>query len=115
LARKVATQIGRDLNDGISVFSPTIPQRVINEHKGRVYFVEAVGLSAVKIGAAANIRRRIGQLQIGCPAELRILFHEEGGKVREQELHRTFGAQRIRGDWFRLEGQVAEYVSRNCR
>lgn len=112
LARKVANQIARDLNAGASIGDPEIPRRIVREHDGYVYIIEAIGLAAVKIGVAFDIRRRLGQLQVGCPADLRILLRQKGGKARELELHREFEDLNIRGDWFRLKGALADYVSR---
>jgi len=117
LARRIANRIANDLNEGLMIGDVKIPSRIVRENCGYVYFMEAVGLQAVKIGAAANIDRRLGQLQVGCPAELRVLLLEEGGKARELELHREFEGFHIRGDWFRVDGAVADYIAQqtdNC-
>jgi len=111
LARKVANQIAGDLNKGLPIGDPRIPAHVVRRHNGFAYFVEAMGLNAVKIGSAVDVERRVTQLQVGCPAELRPLFWQEGGEVRELELHREFAGLHIRGDWFRKEGPLADYIA----
>jgi hypothetical protein len=39
-----------------------------------------------------------------------LLVVEEGGVERERELHRRFGASRVRGEWFRPTVALRAYV-----
>ena len=74
-----------------------------------VYFIEAEGLGLVKIGCADDARKRIGDLQVGCPVNLilRGVQHVDDASGHERSLHRTFAHLRTRGEWFRIEGDLA--------
>jgi hypothetical protein len=67
-----------------------------------VYFVEAVGLDAVKIGWASDLGMRLKGLRTGCPAPLRVLRVIRGGHALELAMHERFKAHRTSGEWFRL-------------
>ncbi len=77
-----------------------------------VYFLEATGTGLVKIGkATGDPKSRVAWLQTGSAAELRLLHWIEGrNKGDEAALHRRFKHLRVRGEWFRFEGELAEYV-----
>lgn len=68
-----------------------------------VYFMR-VG-NRVKIGYTTNLRLRRATLM---PEEL--MATESGGPAREAELHTQFAAYRTSGEWFRLEGELADYI-----
>lgn len=72
--------------------------------EGFVYFIEAVGLGRVKIGLAADVKKRCSQLQVASPTTLALLGVVGTDDVRrlEVDLHRRFSALRDRGEWFRL-------------
>lgn len=69
-----------------------------------VYAIGAAGHQAVKIGYAAQPRKRLADLQIGCPLALvlRWAFPAESATHVERALHKRFVRQRIRGEWFDL-------------
>ena len=60
----------------------------------------------VKIGTSANPRARLAQLRWD-----ELLAFERGGRSREQARHAQFAAHRLGGEWFALEGDLAEHVS----
>jgi len=67
----------------------------------------------IKIGkATGRPAMRVGQLQAGCPYPIVVIGHFSGGFKEESELHRRFAAYRTQGEWFREEGELAEYVSK---
>lgn len=74
-----------------------------------VYFCAVPGIAQVKIGWAANIRRRLNELACGAPV-LVLLGHQQGVRSDELALHDRFVAYRMRREWFRLEGEVLAYV-----
>lgn len=76
-----------------------------------IYFIEAVGANAVKVGYAANVGVRIKYLQTGCPFELRILKIIEGSRQDEAALHRKWWQAHLRGEWFTLSKLRAEIVA----
>lgn len=82
---------------------------------GHIYFIEAVGLAAIKVGwAKRSVQRRLSQLQIGCPVELRLLFSMVGAPLHERLLHHRFKAFRLRGEWFRADFELRRYIEDLC-
>lgn len=84
--------------------------RRLHEEGGVIYFLEAVGLGLVKIGCSIDPRTRLQKLDEMMPCDTRVLLVREGGKAHEQELHRRFAAQRVRGEWFRFDLEVRAAV-----
>lgn len=75
-----------------------------------VYFIQCGDSGPVKIGQTRNVLKRLAELQSS---------HHETLVVRcalplvdglEAHLHRSFEAQRIRGEWFRFEGGLVEFL-----
>ena len=77
--------------------------------KGVVYFVR--GYDMVKIGWTMNVKGRLRDLQTGSPVPLVVLCSEPGGPERESQLHARFARYRSHGEWFRLRGDVLDYVT----
>lgn len=75
-----------------------------------VYFVGSE--RHIKIGQAKDIGKRIRDLQTSHAETLQLLAWEDGGQKRERELHQEFAAYRERGEWFRPEGDLREYIAR---
>lgn len=74
-----------------------------------VYFLAAGPY--IKIGkASGGPSSRIRELQTGCPFDIRLVAFVEGGVKEEFALHRRFSAYRVRGEWFRNEGELSEHV-----
>lgn len=72
-----------------------------------VYFIhqEESGQWLMKIGRAADIRRRLGQLQTGNPKELTLVgWIASADDVRtEKSLHRKYAGANVGGEWFALQ------------
>lgn len=65
-----------------------------------IYFIEAIGADAVKIGySQIDPWKRLLNFQVGCPHELRLLRVADGDKVHEAALHKRWEAHWIRGEW----------------
>src|SRR2546425_6525605 len=75
-----------------------------------IYMVLAPSMRAVKIGYAENADKRIAELQCGCPEDYQILTVFPGGRDDEGGLHTRFAEYRIRGEWFRNEGEIAQFA-----
>lgn len=61
--------------------------------------------NAIKIGIAADVKRRIEELQIGNPCQLNLIAAIPCGTRKQAEhieglFHRRFKSQNIRGEWF---------------
>ncbi len=90
-----------------------------------IYFIEAIGLDAVKIGTAKDdvaLCRRIVSYITSCPAGVVLLGVLDGGPIEERRLHKAYSRCRIRGEWFRrshmllpdMRQWVSPYVCDNC-
>lgn len=77
-----------------------------------VYFVTAG--SMVKIGRVARperLQQRISDLQAGCPDEMKLRFVAHGyTQSEEKALHKVFRAAHHRGEWFRADGKMADFL-----
>lgn len=74
-----------------------------------IYFIEAVGADAVKIGFTKHedVDRRVKQIQIASPFVIRMLGRAAGCRRVERGLHARFKADRLRGEWFRKSEELA--------
>ena len=68
-----------------------------------VYLIKNQNTSAVKIGCSKNPRKRLGQLQTGCPDKL-ILLHQiecnkRPAKHLEKRIQSWFKKGSLRGEW----------------
>jgi hypothetical protein len=79
--------------------------RIVGKH---VYLLRDGDL--VKIGYASSINRRISHLQTSSPRSLTLLGVVRGGRKTEQMLHRKFRDYRVRGEWFRIEAELAAFI-----
>jgi hypothetical protein len=74
------------------------------------YFIVAEGLSdRVKIGKTKSLAHRITELQCGSPSKLslwKVIFGD-----LEKQIHERFSEQRIHGEWFLLNPDLAEFVN----
>lgn len=72
-----------------------------------LYVFQMAVTGDMKIGRSSNVKRRLSQVQTGCPHKLRILLHAPDQGHREREVHRSLRRYRcrvMRGEWFREEG-----------
>ena len=81
-------------------------------------YLISCGLERAKIGVAGDARKRLRELQVGSPAELKLElsrpYAERGDAVAvAAELCRCFAGQRVRGSWYRLsKAEVREALAR---
>jgi hypothetical protein len=78
---------------------------------GFVYFVRDTGTGLVKIGFSENPWLRLCKMQADCPSRLELVGLMEGDRQLESAIHRECARQRVRGEWFRCEGAVAERLA----
>ncbi len=76
-----------------------------------VYFIQA-GSGAIKIGIAANVSRRLVELQVGNHDPLRVLTVLDGGRGAEREYHARFAQHRLRGEWFAPHPDILAEIAR---
>jgi hypothetical protein len=90
-----------------------LPERQPVSARYVVYFMGCE--SFVKIGLSACIEQRHRSIQHATPFTVSVLAVIErdgpsGIATLEAELHERFAAYRHRGEWFRYEGELADYV-----
>ncbi len=78
-----------------------------------VYFIRHGLKGAVKIGTSLNVIDRLKTLQCAHPDDLYLIGAMVGDEDVEKKLHRQFSHLRIRGEWFRAENELLEYIAKN--
>lgn len=81
---------------------------------GYVYFIEAVGLSRVKIGFSEDPESRLRQLLTGSPVTLKIFAKMPGSQIMEKEIHGRFQHLKVENEWFHFTDEIKSYVEKNC-
>jgi hypothetical protein len=81
-----------------------------------VYFIQAGGAGPIKIGATSkdSPRHRLGDLQTAHYEELRLLGSITTQTSIEFALHDHFKHLRIRGEWFRPDPELMEFIIREA-
>jgi len=75
-----------------------------------VYFVECDGF--VKIGySGGRVEERADELSLGSPLEQAVAARLPGDRYLETLLHDLFKSYHHRGEWFRVEGDLAEFLN----
>ena len=77
-----------------------------NVPAGVVYFVRSG--DSIKIGSASDFKRRSSSLQTASPEPLNVLAIVPG--LDEYKIHQRFAHLRIRGEWFRAEPELLEFI-----
>lgn len=80
-----------------------------------IYFILNYDSQAVKIGIAKNVKRRLASLQTSSPSELELLSTIKTKSVNnareiEKSLHEKFDKNRIRGEWFKANVELLDYI-----
>lgn len=76
-----------------------------------IYFALASEVARVKIGfTTGKATYRITCMQVGSPVEIALLAVMAGDKETEASLHQRFRAFKCRGEWFRFEGELSEFI-----
>lgn len=80
-----------------------------------IYVVIAAESGRMKVGTADHPRKRLKQLQTGCPEPLLLFAVMPGGRRSEADLHRRLSPYRIRGEWFTFSDESRSVVERVVR
>jgi Meiotically up-regulated gene 113 len=74
-----------------------------------VYFIQCQ--SAVKIGTATDLRRRLNSIQNCNPTVLTLRCFLAGGHAMEASCHAHWAESQIRGEWFHAhDGHLADFM-----
>ncbi len=83
------------------------------DHKGSGIYV--VGFdNYIKIGWSDDLSERLRTIKTSIPVPLTIYASYSCQKINERILHRRFRKHRTRGEWYRNEGDVADWIKRKC-
>lgn len=75
-----------------------------------VYFIQDEG-GEIKIGfSQGNPHSRLASFRTGNPRELKLLVSIPGGREEEQALHERFADLRTRGEWFKPDARLLDFV-----
>jgi hypothetical protein len=83
-------------------------------------YVISCRLERVKIGVAGDAEKRLRELQVGSPDELKLALTRPYAERRDadavaDELYRYFAGRRVRGSWYRLSaGEVRERLGQRA-
>lgn len=73
-----------------------------------VYFAQTTDNRFVKIGYAADVKKRLEGLQTGTPEPLKLLAAIPGDHALERALHQRFAYLRHYREWFRTDPAIAQ-------
>jgi len=75
-----------------------------------LYCIQAGTRGPVKIGISNNPWKRLQSIQTSIPSPLKLVAQWAGNREDEQELHLRFKKFWVRGEWFRPEPEILNYV-----
>jgi len=85
-----------------------------NEDYGYIYFVQMENTGPIKIGFTKNIKGRMESLQTASPYPLTLRHHFFATRKNENDLHKRFRKDILRGEWFisskALKKEIAEDI-----
>jgi predicted GIY-YIG superfamily endonuclease len=78
------------------------------------YYVYVIGREQgpVKVGISADPATRLTNIQVGCPFQLKLLYVRKlrsraHAKHHEKSFHEVWENDHIRGEWFKLDAEIA--------
>jgi hypothetical protein len=90
------------------LYALDVPKEFAPPGLGYVYFVQAG--TFIKIGFTSHLPARLAELSVGSAEELKLVRYEIGDADRERHYHVRFAAFRMRGEWFKLAGELAQFL-----
>lgn len=80
-----------------------------------IYFVQLeMEEGPIKIGfTSSSMYRRLDSVRSFLPWGIKTLGYMAGGKEEERELHKKFRKFRIRGEWFRPNDRLLDFIEEN--
>lgn len=84
----------------------------VDDCPGFLYAVkQSCALGLIKVGHSLDVRHRLRAMQTDNPYQLSIAGTAIGTRADEAALHRRLAQHRMRGEWYRDEGAVSEWIS----
>lgn len=87
------------------------PWATWTDARSGVYFIEANGTGLVKIGYGNPVRSRYELLRAASPYPLQLRCIVPGDAKTEREFHKRFKAYHHYNEWFRIEGELADFIA----
>lgn len=84
--------------------------REAGARKGFVYFIQSEE-GPIKIGFSDDPAKRLDQLQVASPSQLRLLGSLPCKSTREAAIHGYFAEHRLRGEWFRPAPELLAWIA----
>lgn len=78
---------------------------------GWIYFIQVGTDGPIKIGYAGDVKRRLGELQLANPFELRLVRAVRGNVLLERQIHAIYAHARLRGEWFTPVPELVAFVA----
>lgn len=79
-----------------------------------IYFTKDTRGGEIRIGIARKrrLQKRLQQLQLGNPGELKLLgvIRARNARALVRELHTTFSDAHVRGEWFTPAPELEAYI-----
>lgn len=79
-----------------------------------VYFISH-DHGPIKIGKARDVKKRLSSLQTSCPHRLSVLGIMPSDGSLEGKLHRQFSTLRMRGEWFRRDARLLDFIKESSQ
>lgn len=87
-------------------------EREVIEHRlsilDHVYFLEMTDF--IKIGFSTQLEFRLEAFETSMPYEVKLLHSIAGSRNTERFLHKKFCDLRGRGEWFKRDDRILEYI-----
>ena len=78
-----------------------------------VYFIKNGSDNHIKIGYAKDPGKRLKELQTGSPYPLELLLTIDGDIKKEKSLHNKFKSLSVKGEWFKPEKKLLDFIGDN--
>lgn len=85
------------------------PRGAITGGQCYIYFI--LSGDCVKIGRAASVTQRLGELQTAHHQPLQLVGYVIGAESLERELHAKFWHLHERGEWFRINDDLSAFIA----
>lgn len=109
---KIGRRLYTDRSAVENLTKPLYGRRKI-EHTGAGVYVIGF-LDYVKIGWSDDLERRLSTIRRSLPEQIKVHAALECHRKNERILHRQFAKYRTRGEWFRHEGELAQWIKGGC-
>lgn len=96
---------------------PIKPKNIMVSSGGTIYVIGNLKQKVCKIGFSTQPKKRLSQIQTGCPFPVEILAMFKGTMKAEKMLHRKYQAYKFRnnGEWFHLDEALEEAIRPHLR